>query len=72
MLVETAFAEAPVERFHERILGWLARLDEVQPHSVILGPKEHRFTSQFGAVIADNRVRQWSVELAQEMSHAGT
>jgi hypothetical protein len=57
VLVQALIPEPVIETFDIGILGWLARIDEVQLHTVIIGPGIKSATSQFGAVIDDQNVR---------------
>ena len=63
-----------LKRFNERVLRWLARLDEVKFYSGSLRPKEHRLASEFWAVVHDNGSRQPSTicKLIQAASDAQT
>jgi len=70
MLVEAAFSELAVERFHEGVLRRLTRLDEVQLDVVVSGPKEHRFAGELGAVVTDDGLRWWATQLAYESRQA--
>lgn len=58
MLVEAGVAELAIEAFDERVLGGLARLNEVQPDAGALRPQEHRFARELAAVVADQGARQ--------------
>src|SRR6056297_1290328 len=71
MLVETGLPEPTVEALDKRILSGLSRLDEVQLHTVISGPEEHRLTGQLGAVVADDGSRQRAIEFGEEPGHPG-
>ena len=50
VLVQAFLSETPIETFDVRVLGRLAGIDEVQLHTVIIGPGIKGATSQFGAV----------------------
>ena len=56
--IKTVFAELAIEALSERVLGWLDWLSELQLDASPLCPEEHRIAGQFGAVIADDPVRQ--------------
>ena len=57
MLVQTLIPKASIETFDVRVLGRLARVDEVKLHTVVIGPGIKGAPSQFGAVIDDQNVR---------------
>lgn len=57
MLIQAALAVPTVEALDERVLHWLAGLDEVQFHSVVRGPEEHCLAGQFRAVVANDGLR---------------
>jgi hypothetical protein len=60
--------ELAVEALDERILSWLAWLDEVQLDAGALRPKEHRFAGELRSVVANDRLGQRPCELIERSS----
>ena len=54
VLVEAFIAEPPVEGFDKGVLGWLAGLDEIEPHAIAPGPFVERLAGHLGAVVQDD------------------
>ncbi len=57
MPVQTLIPEPAIETFDVRVPGRLARIDEIQLHTVVIGPGIKGATSQFGSGIDDQTVR---------------
>ena len=57
MLVQALIPEPAIETFDVRVLGRLARIDELKLHAVVIGPSIKGSTSVFGAVINDQNIR---------------
>lgn len=55
MEIKTVVAELAAEAFDKGVLGRLTRLNEVQLHTPVARPEEHRFAGEFGTVVADQR-----------------
>ena len=51
MKVAAVVPELAVEAFHERVLRWLPRLDEMELDPSALCPEEHGLAGQFWAVV---------------------
>ena len=49
--------QARIEAFDEPVLIWLARRDVVPLNIAFLAPAQDRHAGQFGAVVADHRMR---------------
>ena len=54
LLVQQLVAQRPIERFNERVLLRLARIDVVPLDPVFAGPLQDRPAGKFGSVIADD------------------
>ena len=72
LLVQTTIPELAIERFHERILGWFSRLNEMQLHPGTLTPEEHGLAGHLGAVVHHDAFRQTSLltQLTQKTRHS--
>ena len=57
MQIQAGVPEPAVETFRECILGWLARLDEVQSGLLLLTPEVHRLAGELRAVVAHDALR---------------
>jgi len=56
MQIQSVLPELAIEAFNNGIPGRFARLDEMQFHTALSRPEEHRFAGQFGSVVADNGI----------------
>lgn len=52
--VQAVVPELAIEALDKGVLRRFSRLDEVQFHTRLAGPDEHRLARQFGAVVADD------------------
>lgn len=50
VLIQTFFAQVPVEALDVRILDWLSRTDELKPHAVLVGPGVQRLADELWPV----------------------
>ena len=60
--VQAILPELAVENFHERVLRRLSRLDEMQLHAGVSRPEEHGLACKLRPAIANQRLRQRSVQ----------
>ena len=58
--VQALIAQPAVEALDIAVFDRLARTDEVQVHSVVIGPQIHRLTCELGSVIDGDRLRRAS------------
>jgi hypothetical protein len=69
MLIQTFFAQSPIEAFDVRVFDGLARPDELQPHAVFVRPGIERLADEFRSVV--DLYQLWpSPVLAQLFKHA--
>lgn len=56
-LVQELIAQPRVEALDEPVLVWFTRRNVVPFHIALLGPAQDGHAGQFGAIVADHRVR---------------
>jgi hypothetical protein len=57
VLIQAFIPELSVEALDERVLRWLATLDEVQRHLILIGPLVHDPAGELGPVVDLNGSR---------------
>src|SRR6185437_3038649 len=67
VLIQTLVPKPPVETFDEAILRWLARLDEIQPDTVLVGPLIQRPADELGAVVGAKQ--RWLAQFPRQPVH---
>ena len=54
VLIQTPIPKLAIEAFNKSVLGWFARLDEMQLHPSALSPALHGLGGEFCTIVHDN------------------